>query len=112
MTDDDRGRDGAPSAAAGTDRPRIPRLAYLCVPACLSALLLLVFFPLILQLDAASFRAATGRGETPYLDRWLAISAALFVISGLLYAHRVAGARRARRSRGEGPLRSWGARRR
>jgi hypothetical protein len=111
MTDDDRGRDGTASAAEATDRPRIPRIAYLCVPACLSALLLLVFFPLILQLDAVGFRAAAGRGEAPYLDRWLAISAALFAISGLLYAHRVASARRARRSRGE-KLRSWGARRR
>jgi hypothetical protein len=80
----------------------MPRLAYLCVPACLSALLLLVFFPLILRLDTSDFRAVTGRGNGPYLYRWLAVSAALFALSGLLYARRVAGERRARGAAGDG----------
>jgi len=44
----------------------MPRLAYLYVPACLSALLLLAFFPLILRLNAGGFegRPAAARART------------------------------------------------
>ena len=82
---------------------RVPRLAYLYVPACLSALLLLAFFPLILRLNAGGFEGATGRGEGAYLYRWLAVSGALFMLSGLLYVLALARERKALREPAAGP---------
>ncbi len=88
---------------AGTDtdgRRGFPPVAvHLFVPACLSALLLLVSLPLILRLNSETFRAATGDSVNPYLPRWLALSAALFLLSGLLYAWRIARERQAERQR-------------
>ncbi|GAC1316535.1 MAG: hypothetical protein NVSMB25_02410 [Thermoleophilaceae bacterium] len=61
---------------------------HLRVPAALSGLLLLVYFPLILQLGTVTYRAATGTNPTGYLARWLAITAVLFLGSALAYALR------------------------
>lgn len=70
-------------------------LIHFRVPALASGLLFLVFLPGILQQGRPTFMAATGQDQQPYLGRWLAISLAFFVISGLWY---VAGAIRRRRS--------------
>ena len=59
------------------------------IPAGLSALLLLVFFPLILRVDPEAYESVTGLTVDPYLSRWLLISAALFLISGVIYALRL-----------------------
>ena len=59
---------------------------YVRVPAALSALAFLVFFPLILGLGR--YEAATTLSQDVYLGRWLALSGALFAASALLYAVR------------------------
>ncbi|MGY5009346.1 hypothetical protein ACWCY6_14865 [Streptomyces sp. 900105755] len=61
---------------------------YVRVPAALSALLLLVWFPLISGMVAGHYRSATGRSVDGYLARWLLITAVLFGGSALLLARR------------------------
>ncbi len=63
-------------------------LNHVRVPALLSALALLLFFPLILGLDEPGFRAVSGLDTDVYLGRWLLLTAALFAGSALLYAAR------------------------
>lgn len=63
-------------------------LNHIRVPALASGLLFLVYLPGILKQGRATYAAATGQDQKPYLGRWLAISLALFVISGLWYAAR------------------------
>lgn len=58
------------------------------VPALLSALFLLISLPLVLQLAPDTYANATGLRPTPYLERWLLVTAALFIASGVLYALR------------------------
>jgi hypothetical protein len=60
--------------------------AYLRVPALLSALLLLVFAPLIFRADTPTFVATTGVAPPDYLARWLLATAALFLVSAVAYA--------------------------
>jgi len=62
------------------------------VPALLSALLLLVSIGLVLG-TADAYESATGLRPEPYLERWLAVTAVLFLGSGLVYALRVRRAR-------------------
>jgi hypothetical protein len=64
-------------------------LNHVRVPALLSGLALVVWFPLILGLDEEQFAAATGLSADPYLGRWLLLTAALFAASGLLLALRL-----------------------
>lgn len=52
-----------------------------------SGLLFLLFFPAILQRNGG-YAGASGLQSDVYLERWLALTAALFVLSGLLYAIR------------------------
>jgi len=59
---------------------------YVRVPTLLSALLGLVWFPLILRLGDTRYRRASGMDTHLFLGRWLAISAALFAGSALAYA--------------------------
>ncbi len=70
------------------------------VPAALSALLLLVWFPLISGMAAERYRSATGLSPDGFLARWLLISAALFGGSAALLAWRV---RRAAKHRPPAP---------
>jgi hypothetical protein len=53
------------------------------VPASLSLLLLLVYWPLVSRDVAARYRAATGTSAEPFRERWLAITGALFALSAL-----------------------------
>lgn len=62
---------------------------YVRVPAALSALLLLVWFPLISGTVDRRYRSATGLPADGFLVRWLLISAVLFGGSALLLALRV-----------------------
>jgi hypothetical protein len=75
-------------------RARVPAGTFLKVPALLSGLLALVFAPEILALGT-SYRSLTGRGEGVYLGRWLAVTGAMFALSGLAYAIALRRARRA-----------------
>ncbi|MCW2725017.1 MAG: hypothetical protein JWN35_1938 [Frankiales bacterium] len=70
---------------------------YLRVPALLSGLLLLMFFPLILRRSEGPYGAASGLDQAPYLGRWLLLTGLAFGISAVLYAVR------ARRGPGPSP---------
>ena len=59
---------------------------YVRVPALLSALTLLVFFPLILGLGDGRYERATTLSQDVYLGRWLLLCGAMFTVSALLYA--------------------------
>ncbi|WP_436763998.1 hypothetical protein [Streptosporangium sp. V21-05] len=70
-----------------------PPVNYVRVPAGLSGLLLLVWFPLVLRASEHNYREATGLSTAPYLGRWLLVTLLFFAASGLLYAlrHRTGG---------------------
>ncbi len=59
---------------------------YVRVPALLSVLALLVYFPLILGLGDGRYERATTLSQDVYLGRWLLLCGAMFVVSALLYA--------------------------
>jgi hypothetical protein len=63
-------------------------LNYLRVPVVVSGLLLLVWSPLILHLPTA-FHAASGLADQPFLLHWLAVTAALFVLSAATLLARI-----------------------
>jgi hypothetical protein len=73
--------------------PAIPWINYLRVPAGLSLLLLLVWFPLILRLHT-SYQASTTLSPDPYLWHWLAVTGALFLLSAVAFAVRLRTAQR------------------
>jgi hypothetical protein len=76
-------------------RPRgVPALNYVRVPALVSALLLIVWAPLILQRSEFVFRLKAGLLQDPYLERWLAVTGALFALSAVAYAVALLRARR------------------
>jgi hypothetical protein len=68
-------------------------IPYLRVPAALSLLLLAIWWPLILRHDPGR-RPQTGLSTSPFLARWVGITAVLFLVSGA-----VAVAAMVRRSR-------------
>ena len=68
---------------------RIAVLNHLRLPAMLSGLLLLVWFPPVLGLSESRFRADTGLSTDAYLDRWLLITGAAFALSAVAFAVRV-----------------------
>ncbi|MCW2713465.1 MAG: hypothetical protein JWN88_512 [Frankiales bacterium] len=67
---------------------RLPVINHVRVPALTSALLLLVWAPVILQRSEPVFRTKAGLDLDDYLGRWLVITAVLFVASALVYAVR------------------------
>jgi hypothetical protein len=69
-------------------RPRRGAINYIRVPAAISGLLLLVYFPLIVGLSDRNYFAASGHHLHGYALRWLLISAALFAGSAVVYALR------------------------
>jgi hypothetical protein len=79
-------------------RAEVPVLNYLRVPALGAGLTLLVFLPGIVKQGAATYRAATGQTQDPFLGRWLLLTAAMFAVSAAIYAARLIRARRHRRA--------------
>jgi hypothetical protein len=75
---------------------RVSRVNYIRVPVLLSGLLLLIYAPVIFQRSEPPYFAASGLEEDPYLERWIAVSAGIFLATALAYA--VAVLRRRRRS--------------
>ncbi len=67
----------------------VPAVNYLRVPALLSGLLFLVWFPLILGLSTKRYEGAAALTTDVYLPRWLGITGALFAASAILYAIRL-----------------------
>jgi hypothetical protein len=55
----------------------------------ISALLLIIYFPLISRRPDSWYLAMSGHHLTHYLRNWLLITAALFLGSGLIYAGRI-----------------------
>jgi hypothetical protein len=78
------------SALDRAGRRAAPRQAvnYIRVPALISGLLLLVFFPAISGKGEPSFQRVSGLTYDGYLARWLLITAALFAVSGAAYLLR------------------------
>jgi hypothetical protein len=69
---------------------------YLRIPTMASGLLLLLFFPGIIQQGSASYVRATGLTQEPYLGRWLLLTGAFFGASAIAYAARSIQVRRRR----------------
>ncbi|HEY3953737.1 MAG TPA: hypothetical protein VGM53_10195 [Streptosporangiaceae bacterium] len=82
-------------ATAAPAKP--PFINHIRVPAGLSLLLLLVWFPLILGLSSANYRKASSLSTDPYLPRWLAITGVAFLLSAVSYALRLRHAHAAAR---------------
>ena len=78
--------------------PAVPWINYLRVPAGLSALLFLVWFPLILRLKTL-YQESTTLSPDPFLWHWLAVTGTLFLLSAIAFALRLRVARRANRRR-------------
>ncbi|MEU8356157.1 hypothetical protein AB0C27_09095 [Nonomuraea sp. NPDC048882] len=78
----------SPSKLRARPDGRPPLINHVRVPAALSCLLLLVWFPLVLRGAERNYVGAVGLSTSPYLARWLWITVALFVVSALLYAVR------------------------
>jgi hypothetical protein len=70
--------------------PVTPWINYVRVPAALSGLLLLVWFPLILRLQSP-YRASTMLSADPYVWHWLAVTGVLFLLSAVAFALRLRG---------------------
>ena len=86
----------------------VPLVNHVRVPAALAGLTLLVFFPLIAGKSDANLERASGVEPTGYLGRWLALVAALFALSAVLYAIRVHRLHRRARAHEHGPGRAGG----
>ena len=71
-------------------------LNYLRVPTLATGLSLLLFFPGIIEQGQSSYLAATGQNQQPFFARWLLLVAALYGLSALAYAARLAVAGRRR----------------
>jgi hypothetical protein len=71
------------------ERRRVPLINHLRIPALLSAMALLLFFPLILGLASANYERDAGLSSDVFLTRWLGLCAALFLGSALIYALRL-----------------------
>jgi hypothetical protein len=82
--------------------PAVPVLNYVRIPALVSGLTLLVFWPGIVEQGAPTYVAATGQTQSPFLGRWLLLCAVAFVLSAVLYAVRLASAHRRRQPSGAG----------
>lgn len=82
---------GVAGALTAGDRPsrlRIAALNHLRIPAALSGLMLLVWYPLVLSKAPGGFERTTGMSTDVYLERWLLLSAVLFSGSAVLLAVR------------------------
>jgi hypothetical protein len=74
--------------------PKVLARNYIRVPALGAGLTLLIFLPGIIEQGAATYQAATGQTQQPFLGRWLLLTAVMFAISAVVYATRLAAARR------------------
>lgn len=68
--------------------PTVSWVNYVRIPAVLSGLLLLIWFPLIFRLPT-NFPILTGLSLNPYLGHWLAVTGVLFLLSALTLAVRL-----------------------
>ncbi|MGO2644168.1 MAG: hypothetical protein ACTIH7_14355 [Brevibacterium aurantiacum] len=73
--------------------PRVPIVNYIRVPVLASGLLLLLFFPGIIEQGKSSHLAATGHTQEPFLGRWLWLTVLFCCLSILAYAIRYGAGR-------------------
>ena len=97
-----------PPPAQAPSAPRIALLNHIRVPAFLSFLLLLVYWPLIRERSGPVYAVTTRLSPGVFLGRWLLVTAVLFAVSALLFAvrwwrGRDARPRRARRRTAPAP---------
>jgi hypothetical protein len=78
-------------------RDRVAVLNHVRLPALLSGLLLLTWFPLLFGLSDPRFELSTGQSTGGYLSRWLLITGAAFALSAAAFALRVRRSRAHRR---------------
>jgi hypothetical protein len=83
--------------SAAPRRREVPARNYIRVPALGAGLTLLVFLPGIIEQGAPKYLEATGQTQQPFLGRWLLLTAAMFGISAIAYAARLARRRLAER---------------
>lgn len=81
--------------------PAVPWINYLRVPVVFSAILLLIWFPLIFRLPKQFTADHTGLSLNPYMGHWLAVTGVLFLLSALAYAVRLRPRRRTQRPVGQ-----------
>ena len=81
---------------ASAEPVRVAALNHVRLPALLSGLTLLVWFPLILGLSER-YERATALSIEPYLGRWLLLTGAAFALSAVVFAVRVRRLRARRR---------------
>jgi hypothetical protein len=74
--------------------PKMLARNYIRVPALGAGLTLLMFLPGIIEQGGATYQAATGQTQQPFLGRWLLLTATMFALSAVAYAGRLAVARR------------------
>ena len=79
--------------------PTVPWINYLRVPAALSGMLLLIWFPLIFRIPG-HFPRTTDLSLNPYLGHWLAVTGVLFLLSAVAFALRLRPGRRGRAAAG------------
>jgi hypothetical protein len=77
----------------------VPWINYVRVPALISVVLLILFFPLIFRLNNPYYEALTGFNENIYIVNWLVVTGALFAGSTLAYLVRLRLVGRQRPSR-------------
>ena len=79
--------------------PAVPWINYLRVPAALSGMLLLIWFPLIFRIPSR-FPRTTDLSLNPYLGHWLGVTGVLFLLSAAAFALRLRPRRREREAAG------------
>ncbi|MGI9032434.1 MAG: hypothetical protein DLM65_11485 [Candidatus Aeolococcus gillhamiae] len=72
-----------------------PAVNYVRLPAAMSGLLLLMFWPLITGHSQRTYHFASGLDTSVYLGRWLGLSGLAFAVSAVLYVVRRAARDRA-----------------
>lgn len=70
-----------------------PVINHVRAPVVISALLLIIYFPLISRRSDGTYFAMSGHHLTHYLRNWVLITVVLFIASGLIYSARVVRAR-------------------
>ena len=85
----------ATRATDPSNRLRVAALNHLRVPLFFSGLTLLVWLPLVLGKGERSFMSVSGLSNDVYLERWLLLSAALFLGSAIVFSLRFRRLRRA-----------------
>lgn len=82
------------SALDRVGRRLVPPVNLLRIPAALSLLLLLLFFPAILGRNDGSFARVAGEEPSGYLERWLIVTGLLFAGALLLSVRSLTKGRR------------------